>query len=106
MPDGSGLLMVDLPHDKLEIWQVFSGKAIPIFLAKHLKIDKEESNPQQVTVSYDAKGQRKSMTLRILWLRKGKLYKLAIVNQLTGEVTRLKFLSRSPESPQYAGGSK
>jgi len=100
MPDGSGMMLIDLPHGKLEIWQVFSGKAVPVFQAKHLKIDTEESNPQQVTVSYDAKKQRRTMTLRILWRRRGKSFNLAIINQLTGKVTRLGFLSKSSESPQ------
>jgi len=100
MPDGSGMMLIDLPHGKLEIWQVFSGKAVPVFQAKHLKIDKEESNPQQVTVSYDAGKDRRTMTLRILWRRGGKSFNLAIVNQLSGKFTRLNFLSKSPESPQ------
>lgn len=100
MPDGSGMMLIDLPHGKLEIWQVFSGKAVPVFQAKYLKIDKEEDNPQQVTVSYDAGKERRTMTLRILWQRGGKSFNLAIVNQLSGKFTRLNFLSKSPESPQ------
>ena len=106
MPDGSGMMLIDLPHGKLEIWQVFSGKAVPILKAEHLKIDKEESNPQQVTVSYNVGEKHGTMTLRILWHRGGKMFNLAIVNQLTGKVTRLKFLSKSPESPQIAGDVK
>jgi len=100
MPDGSGMMLIDLPHGKLEIWQIFADKAVPLFQAKNLKIDKEESNPQQVTVSYDVNGKRKKMTLRILWQRGGESFNLAIVNQLNGTFTRLNFLSKSPESPQ------
>jgi len=33
-------------------------------------------------------------------------FNLAIVNQLTGNFTRLGFLSKSPEPPQTTGGAK
>jgi len=97
MPDGSGMMLVDLPHGKLELWQAFAGSGMPVFQARNLKIEKEERNPQQVTVSYDASGHRRTMTLRIIWQKDGKRFNLAIADQFSGSITRLNFLSASPD---------
>jgi len=74
--------------------------------AKNLKIDNVEDNPEQVTVSYDVSGNRRSMTLRIIWQQDGERFNLAIADQFSGKVTRLSFMSASPEPPQIAGGVK
>ena len=106
MPDGSGIMLIDLPHGKLEIWHAFAGGATPVFQAKNLKIEKEESNPQQVTVSYDVAGNRKTMTLRIIWQQDGETFNLAIADQFSGRIIRLNFLSGSPEMTYPTGGGK
>ncbi len=104
MPDGSGMMLIDLPHGKLEIWRAFAGGGTPVLKAKDMKIIKEERDPQQVTVSYDVSGHRRTMTFRILWQQDGERFNLAIADQFSGKVTRLSFMSASPEPPQMAGG--
>jgi len=42
MPDGSGMMLIDLPHGKLEIWRTLASGGIPVLQAKNLKIEKEE----------------------------------------------------------------
>jgi len=106
MPDGSGMMLVDLPHGKLELWRAFAGGAFPVLQAKNLKIEKEESNPQQVTVSYDVSGKRKMMTLRIIWQHDGERFYLAIADQFSGRITRLNFMSGSPDMTYPAGDVK
>jgi len=106
MPDGSGIMLIDLPHGKLELWRAFAGGAFPVLQAKNLKIEKEESNPQQVTVSYDVSGKRKMMTLRIIWQQDGETFNLAIVDQFSGQITRLNFLSGSPDMTYPTGDVK
>jgi len=104
MPDGSGMMLIDLPHGKLEIWRAFAGGGTPVFKAKNMKIVKEERDPQQVTVSYDVSGHRRTMTFRILWQQDGERFNLAIADQFSGKITSLSFMSASPEPPQMAGG--
>jgi len=106
MPDGSGMMLIDLPHGKLEIWRALASGGIPVLQAKNLKIEKEESNPQQITVSYDVSGKRKTMTLRIIWKQGGETFNLAIADQFNGRITRLNFLSGSPEMIYPTGGVK
>lgn len=95
--DGSGVMLVDLPHGKLEMWQTSGDSATPLVQAKNLKIEKEERDPPQVTVSYDVGDKHNRVTLRIVWRQDGKTYNLAIVDQASGKVTVLNFVSDTPQ---------
>ncbi len=90
--DSQTVVLIDLKKAKFQMLQVTEFGLYPVLVAKNLKIESEQKQPQQVVISFDFQGKPTTLKLAIEHNDDGTYY-VILVNTLTGKETPLNYVS-------------